>query len=64
MLKNSCSCFDKLSMNGKTSMISTPRPFVLSLVEGRPKVVQCPTGLATTGNNQLTPHKIKLSGLA
>jgi len=34
MLKKLRSCFDKLSTNGKISMISTPRPFVLSLSKG------------------------------
>jgi len=36
LLKKARSCFDKLSTNGKTSMISTPDPFV-QLVEGRKK---------------------------
>ena len=40
--KNSFSCFDKLSTNGETSMISMPGPFVLSLSKGEQRVFPQP----------------------
>jgi len=35
LLKKNSECFDKLSMNGKFSIISNSSPFALSLVKWR-----------------------------
>ena len=38
LLNNDFSCFDGLSMNGKSPMFSTPAPFALSLSKGKWRV--------------------------
>jgi hypothetical protein len=42
LLKKSFSCFDRLSTNEKSSTISTPAPFALSLSKGERGVFQQP----------------------
>jgi hypothetical protein len=42
LLKNDFSCFEGLSMNGKSPMFSTPAPFALSLSKGKRGVFQHP----------------------
>jgi hypothetical protein len=42
VLKKAWTCFDRLSTNGKSSAISTPDPFALSLSKGERGVFQQP----------------------
>jgi hypothetical protein len=49
MLKNNFSCFDRLSMNGKSPMFSTHAPFALSLLKGKRGVFQHPVRVKGSG---------------
>jgi len=42
LLKMACTCFDRLSTNGKTAKTSIPDPFALSLSKGERGVFQYP----------------------
>jgi len=48
-LKSGCTCFDRLTTNGKSPTLSTSAPFALSLSKGEHEVFQYPTRAIITG---------------